>query len=100
MIKCIDFVKERCDLDCGNNGHCQSGECICEEGWTGAKCSERLCDPRCLEHGQCKNGTCLCIQGWNGKHCTLGENLSNYQSIGSSLVLLCSNFFPNANHSF
>jgi hypothetical protein len=40
MIKCIDFVKERCDLDCGNNGHCQSGECICDERWTGPDCSQ------------------------------------------------------------
>ncbi|CAG2169498.1 unnamed protein product, partial [Oppiella nova] len=66
-----DCLQERCDLDCGTNGHCQGGECLCADGWTGKKCADRLCDPRCLEHGHCKNGTCLCIQGWNGKHCTL-----------------------------
>lgn len=66
---------EKCDLDCGSHGRCQGGECICIEGWTGAKCNEKLCDIRCVEHGQCKNGTCLCIQGWNGRHCTLGTIL-------------------------
>lgn len=68
------FISEKCDLDCGEQGHCEGGQCVCQEGWTGNKCNEKLCDPRCTEHGQCRNGTCLCIQGWNGKHCTLGKN--------------------------
>ncbi|GIY16543.1 teneurin-m [Caerostris extrusa] len=66
-----DCSQEKCDLDCGDQGHCEGGQCVCSEGWTGTKCNERLCDPRCTENGQCRNGTCLCIQGWNGKHCTL-----------------------------
>ncbi|RWS31258.1 teneurin-m-like protein [Leptotrombidium deliense] len=70
-IQSHKYLTQRCDLDCGANGHCQSSECVCLTGWTGSKCEERFCDPRCLEHGQCKNGTCFCSQGWNGKHCTL-----------------------------
>ncbi|XP_075677439.1 teneurin transmembrane protein Ten-m isoform X1 [Dermatophagoides pteronyssinus] len=66
-----DCSQERCDLDCGTNGHCEDGECVCDEGWSGEKCLTRLCDPRCLEHGQCQNGTCICAKGWNGRHCSL-----------------------------
>ncbi|XP_053203899.1 teneurin-m-like isoform X2 [Panonychus citri] len=67
----IDCSKEKCDLNCGSNGFCQSDRCVCNEGWTGFKCDQRLCDQRCLDHGQCNNGTCFCNQGWNGKLCTL-----------------------------
>ena len=66
-----DCSQEKCDLDCGPNGQCQSGGCVCNKGWTGSNCEQRLCDPRCLEHGRCNNGTCFCNQGWNGKLCTL-----------------------------
>lgn len=69
----MEFFLERCDVDCGPNGQCQNGECICHDEWKGPKCNERRCDVRCSEHGQCKNGTCHCSQGWNGKHCTLGK---------------------------
>ncbi|GFR19459.1 teneurin-m [Trichonephila clavata] len=66
-----DCSQEKCDLDCGFQGHCENGQCLCSAGWSGAKCDQKLCDPRCKDNGQCRNGTCLCIQGWNGKHCTL-----------------------------
>lgn len=49
------------------------GTCRCEEGWTGAACSQRACHPRCAEHGTCKDGKCECSQGWNGEHCTIGR---------------------------
>ncbi|GFV84121.1 teneurin-m [Trichonephila clavipes] len=71
---------EKCDLDCGFQGHCENGQCLCSAGWSGAKCDQKLCDPRCKDNGQCRNGTCLCIQGWNGKHCTLDNNLLDLQS--------------------
>ncbi|KAG8175100.1 hypothetical protein JTE90_024602 [Oedothorax gibbosus] len=81
-----DCSQEKCDLDCGDRGHCEGGQCVCEEGFTGSKCSERLCDPRCSEHGQCRNGTCLCIQGWNGKHCTLEGCPKSCNSRGECIV--------------
>lgn len=69
---------EKCDLDCGRNGHCQGGECVCLNGWSGSGCEDKLCDTRCHEHGECTNGTCTCKQGWNGKHCTLGKWSSSF----------------------
>ena len=81
---------ERCDVDCGPNGRCQNGECICHDEWKGPKCNERRCDARCSEHGQCKNGTCHCSQGWNGKHCTLGMLIKSISgiSLNNSLLIL------------
>ncbi|KAF8782814.1 Teneurin-m like protein [Argiope bruennichi] len=81
-----DCSQEKCDLDCGKQGHCEGGQCVCSEGWTGTKCNERLCDPRCTENGQCRNGTCLCIQGWNGKHCTLEGCPKNCNNHGECVV--------------
>lgn len=76
MFHCfLNFLSERCDLDCGYHGKCQGNVCICSTGWSGPKCNEKQCDSRCLEHGQCVNGSCLCIQGWNGVYCTLGKNV-------------------------
>jgi len=82
------YFAEKCSLDCGEHGECESGHCVCGPNWTGPKCRERKCDARCAEHGVCSNGTCLCTNGklgllprkkprnahftgWNGKHCTL-----------------------------
>ena len=65
------MVSEICDLDCGKRGHCESGVCVCDDGWLGDNCDVQKCDQRCSAHGMCSNGTCLCTNGWNGKHCTL-----------------------------
>ena len=59
----LSFNTERCNLDCGPHGSCESGHCICEEGWQGSVCSVRVCDARCSAHGMCSNGTCLCTNG-------------------------------------
>ena len=64
-----DYLPERCGLDCGPHGACESGRCVCAEGWEGDRCGVRLCDDRCKDHGVCSNGTCLC---------TNGEPVTNY----------------------
>ncbi|XP_054706826.1 teneurin-m-like [Uloborus diversus] len=81
-----DCSQEKCDLDCGFQGHCENGQCLCFDGWAGAKCDEKLCDPRCKDNGQCRNGTCLCIQGWNGKHCTLEGCPKNCNNHGECIT--------------
>lgn len=30
------------DVDCGDNGECDGGACVCNEGWTGDKCDEAV----------------------------------------------------------
>ncbi|XP_059078932.1 teneurin-m-like isoform X2 [Tigriopus californicus] len=77
-----DCSKERCNLDCGPHGSCESGHCICQVGWEGNRCNEKQCDARCKDHGVCSNGTCLCTNGWNGKHCTLEGCPNNCNSHG------------------
>lgn len=57
------FFSERCNLDCGPHGSCESGHCICQPGWEGSRCNEKQCDARCKDHGVCSNGTCLCTNG-------------------------------------
>lgn len=71
------FATAWCRLDCGPHGRCDSGRCVCSEGWTGDRCDTLPCDSRCSQHGQCKNGTCVCSQGWNGRHCTLRKSTCN-----------------------
>ena len=57
------FFSERCNLECGPHGSCESGRCVCNPGWQGDVCSVKTCDPRCSAHGMCSNGTCLCTNG-------------------------------------
>ncbi len=57
------LFSERCNLDCGPHGSCESGHCACEQGWHGQNCELKTCDERCLDHGVCHNGTCLCTNG-------------------------------------
>lgn len=56
-------LTERCNLECGPHGSCESGRCVCDPGWQGDVCSVKTCDPRCSAHGMCSNGTCLCTNG-------------------------------------
>lgn len=58
-----------CGLDCGQHGSCLGSACVCQPGWSGARCNIKACDDRCNEHGQCINGTCVCHRGFNGKYC-------------------------------
>ena len=54
---------EKCNLNCGPHGSCESGHCVCHQGWQGERCNVKLCDQRCKDHGVCSNGTCLCTNG-------------------------------------
>ena len=59
----VFIFPERCNLDCGPHGSCESGRCVCDPGWQGDVCTVKTCDPRCSAHGMCSNGTCLCTNG-------------------------------------
>ena len=34
---------ENCDNNCSNNGKCEYGRCICNKGYFGYDCSNKLC---------------------------------------------------------
>jgi hypothetical protein len=44
MIACNDGTfPDPCDSkDCANGGDCVEGECVCSDGWTGARCDEEV----------------------------------------------------------
>ncbi|CAH8443162.1 unnamed protein product [Schistosoma rodhaini] len=49
--------------------HPQTGELICNAGWTGARCNQALCRKGC-KHGTCVGPElCRCIDGWTGLNC-------------------------------
>ncbi|MBL4716786.1 MAG: hypothetical protein JKX95_09140 [Bacteroidia bacterium] len=54
------------------NGTCVNGVCDCDEGYTGADCSE-VDDPcatiTCV-NGTCVNGVCDCDEGYKGADCS------------------------------
>lgn len=81
-------------LSCSAHGECAAAptyKCLCNDGWTGADCSERLCPAdvawfglpsatdtahlfesvECSAMGTCdrSSGTCNCISGFKGSAC-------------------------------
>ncbi|KAL6051162.1 Tenascin N [Balamuthia mandrillaris] len=61
---------------CSGRGTCESGYCICHEGWADLDCSVEDCPgfPDCSGHGYClvneeDRPVCQCLPGWEGKDC-------------------------------
>ncbi len=65
--------KDACDdIDCGVNGTCVDGTCICDDGFLGINCQTRICDTvDCGANGTCDpvTGDCLCDTGYSGTNC-------------------------------
>ena len=62
------------DVECGEHGKCVKGSCICDSGWKGKMCEEKIpvdpCeDVECGEHGKCVDGPCICDSGYTGNMC-------------------------------
>lgn len=60
-------------VDCGDNGTCVEGICVCEDGYSGVSCE--FFDPcfsvDCGNNGTCLGGSCDCEVGYYGDHCEL-----------------------------
>jgi formylglycine-generating enzyme required for sulfatase activity len=69
---------DMCDgIDCGENGSCAEGMCICDAGYEGDSCEADIneCDPDpCQNSGSCMEGVpgkyvCTCINEYSGVNC-------------------------------
>jgi hypothetical protein len=56
-VLCTKLMK-----NCNGNGHCEGGTCVCDKGFTGEDCSNRLYDS--LQSGQKIEGDLLLQQDW------------------------------------
>jgi hypothetical protein len=62
----------RCSsMGCSGHGKCDAatGQCACEEHWTGAMCDTSACPDNCYENGLCMFGECLCGPQFFGDNC-------------------------------
>jgi hypothetical protein len=65
--------------ECSGHGTCQSGACVCDQGFTDSSCSIKACpmfmNKLCGDHGICDpDGTCSCLNGWSGEACHIGSD--------------------------
>ncbi|CAD5125599.1 DgyrCDS13800 [Dimorphilus gyrociliatus] len=76
--KCLEVntCRGSCDNKICKNGKCNLGSCVCNEGYTGETCEEKInyCSTNpCKNYGQCKSlffgPFCYCINDYEGEFC-------------------------------
>ena len=86
----------KCPDGCGilEHGECNkmTGECVCQERWTGPNCDQKTCPgkPPCTDpnQGECidnpNNPSCKCLEAWKGESCSEktcpGKNSEGYSN--------------------
>jgi hypothetical protein len=68
------------DVDCGKNGTCMDGDCLCDVGYDGNRCERDICLNTMCDNGLCNpvNGKCVCDSMYTGDLCSiLTENCSS-----------------------
>ena len=61
-------------VQCYNTGACFGSACVCNDGYTGARCADLLCRPNpCANGGSCswdvQTVICSCAEGYSGEFC-------------------------------
>ena len=68
------------NMNCGDNGTCVDGACVCEDGWTGKLCDEQeiqICadfPDVCNECQTCVEGVCVSVDNELRKNCSAGND--------------------------
>ncbi|MCX6199102.1 MAG: EGF-like domain-containing protein [Bacteroidetes bacterium] len=59
--------------DCGEHGHSDKGNCVCDSLWSGVHCEtiSACAKINCGAHGHCVDGVCVCDTNWGGEHCNI-----------------------------
>lgn len=57
------------DVSCVNGTCNDDGACLCDNGYEGTLCDQKICNDENCEFGECVNGACECDQGFTGDDC-------------------------------
>jgi hypothetical protein len=83
-----------CSHNCSGNGVCRNGsQCVCDSGWTGELCEERICPNSCSSNGVCNPATklCSCEDPYTGPACSIDSKYTHWEtlrySFGMSMFL-------------
>ena len=71
---CHDPAEGSAHSECGGNGACVAGSCVCETPFTAiSECTRRGCpgDGLCSGRGVCRDGVCACAPGAYGEDCEI-----------------------------
>lgn len=85
-----DCSISQCQYDCGQNGKCSNGLCICEIGWVGLNCSKKItCEKvnNCtdINKGVCiEENKCLCFDGFGGADCSAKASCANLNNCSNN----------------
>ena len=79
FLKISNNKKEKCSKECNFHGKCiENGTCLCDLGFSGADCSNKICPNKCSHQGKCNNNICECNSNYEGIDCSLSNLSKNF----------------------